>query len=155
MSAGTSRGVKRGADGKSKTAPASVPAPAPAPIASSSRGGRNSARRGDVRRLPAILPNDVNLRFPRRLEDPARGVSYVLSLLGLSPSSVSSSRTVGTDGRVVCARFRSHEAAATVVNSLRAGELAPGLRIDAHWSDPNSEDLVAALLNGGEGSDGS
>ncbi|TRM58329.1 hypothetical protein BD626DRAFT_512209, partial [Schizophyllum amplum] len=122
------------------------------------RTGRNANQRGQqgVRRPGPISPNDVWLRFPRAIADPARAAGYALTYAGMQVSSMTSARRLGDDPRVVSVRFRTHSAATAFINALAAASLAPGLEdLEAGWVDPNSSDLVSAILREGDTAEGS
>lgn len=132
-------------------------APATSPAGRGGRVSNRPGRQADVRRPPAVSPNDVIIHFPGATLGHTRAAGYVLSLVGLgfANSAMASARHVGDDRRIVNVRFRTPNAATTVVNAVAAGDLAPGLHLVVCWAHLNSGDLVNAVVHEGDAAEGS
>ena len=79
----------------------------------------------------------------------------MLTLLGLSAKDFVSAQFVGNDESVVSVRFKTHKAAATLVNIVNSGGMPPEIPMRARWADPNAENLIQAILDGGNSAPGS
>ncbi|KAL1699839.1 hypothetical protein EV121DRAFT_273474, partial [Schizophyllum commune] len=112
-------------------------APATSPAGRGGRVSNRPGRQADVRRPPAVSPNDVIIHFPGATLGHTRAAGYVLSLVGLgfANSAMASARHVGDDRRIVNVRFRTPNAATTVVNAVAAVWASNGLQKQVH--EPN------------------